>query len=1086
MEKLSFAIVSLCAAASVAPRALLAIDNPGAVCGEPAESRFTLVAGSRPVPAVYVAPGENSAVRIAADNLAADFGRVTGIDAVRAGSPSLARTLVVAGVVDGPTLKPLVDAGAIDPAPLAGKREVYRMSFVKRPWPGVDEALVIAGSDRRGAVYGIYELSEQIGVSPWYDWADAPVPRRRTLAIERGVYTNGEPAVRWRGIFLNDEAPCLTSWVKNTYGTGFGDHRFYARVGELILRLRGNFLWPAMWCWAFYADDSENSATMDAMGVAIGTSHHEPMARNHQEWARRRNKSGPWNYRTNQETLDAFFAEGVRRARGTEDLITIGMRGDGDVEMDGTGDIGLMDRIISNQRAIIEREQGRPAAEVPQVWALYKEVQDTYDKGFRPPDDVTILLCDDNWGDLRRLPGPEERRRSGGWGIYYHVDYVGAPRNSKFINVTSAASMWEQLSLAGEYGVDRLWVLNVGDLKPMEYPITLFMDMAWNPSRYTASSLPEFTLNFCERFFGRGEAAEAARILDATSRYACRITPEMLDAGTYDLESGEWAKVAGDYARLAADAEAQYSRLPEEAKAAYFEIVLFHVRAMSNLYEMYFAQALGDAERVAAAFARHGELCAEYNNSLAGGKWKGMMTQKVIGYTSWHDNFAGDTCPKVAAGDAAAEAAADAARAAELLAAKEPRIYSVQRSKSYDANMGENWWMRRHDAILERLKSEREFDLVLAGDSITHRWERHGREAYVQVTNELKVLNLGFGADNVRNLLWRFRSGELDGYRAKAIQLMIGTNNSVSESPETTAAEIRAALREIRARQPQAKILLSPILPRGKPDSVERGKNEAVNALLRPLADGKTIEWADWSGFFTLPDGRLKPDLQDDGLHPNAKGYAEWAKVALPVWKAAAGLAPAAGASAGSEVGAGRKDSAKDAPEGAGFVALQAHEFASAVAPGGFRWEFIAGLGRGDGAMEVFPRLEPPRGAKLVYKVAAPEGAKSATVVVSTRSTLAFARREGHRYTVAFAGGPAKEVNFNSRLDERPENIYSVFYPTVARRVASCRVRFDVLPGRDGDGLLTLELAPLDQGVAFESVVVDFGGAPRQYLLGTR
>ena len=1053
------------AAAALAALTAVAMDHPGATADRLASDRFTLVENGRPAAKIVVECDE-PAVKIAASNLDADFERVTG----ERTSADSRRAIVV----------------RIDPA-LKVKRETYVMKVTP-------DAIVVSGSDRRGAVYGIYELSEQIGVSPWYDWADAPVPRRTALSIARGTYTNGEPAVRYRGIFLNDEAPCLTGWVKNTYGTDFGDHRFYARVGELVLRLRGNFIWPAMWCWAFYADDPENSKTLDEMGVIVGTSHHEPMARNHQEYARRRKEIGAWNYRTNKEALDKFFAEGVRRMKTPEDVVTIGMRGDGDVEMDGNGDMELMKSIIANQRAIIGRETGKSAADVPQVWALYKEVQDYFDKGMRPPEDVTILLCDDNWGNVRMLPRAEERNRPGGWGMYYHVDYVGAPRNSKFMNCTSAASMWEQMSLAHEYGVDRLWVLNVGDLKPMEYPITLFLDMAWNPTRYTPATLGKFTERFCAGIFGEQEAKESARILDLTSRWACRCTPEMLNKDTYGLKSGEWAKVAGEYANLAKDAEAQYARLPADVKDAYFEIVLFHVKAMANLYEMYYAQAMNlhlaakDAksaeeedeinawgDRVEAAFNRHGELCDEYNLKVAGGKWNGMMKQKVIGYTSWSDGFPADTCPKVVRAGAAAERAAAAESAAKLLGAKEPRIYSVQRAKSYDANMGENWWMRRHDAILERVKAEREFDLVLAGDSITHRWERHGKDAYVQVTNELKVLNLGFGADNVKNLLWRFRSGELDGYRAKAVQLMIGTNNGTSEPPEETAAQIRAALREIRARQPQAKILLCPILPRGTPDSVERGKNDAVNELLKPLADGKTIVWTDWSGFFTLDDGRLTPGLNDDGLHPNAKGYAAWAKVALPVWKAACGKGDVHKArDKGSEksprvsrLKSNVKSSFSD------VVAIEANRFAKSDAPKGFRWEFIPGLGYGEGAMEVFPRVDAPTGAKLSYKVDVPNGVKFADVTVVTRSTLAFARPGGHRYAVAFAkGGEPKVVNFNSRLNEKPENIYSVYYPTIVRRVVRQKVRLEV--PHDASGSATLELSPIDQGVAFEQVLVDW------------
>ena len=1033
----------------------LAIDNPG-ICGrELRKDRFTLIQEGVPVCAIAVETDE-AAVKIAAKNLADDFERVTGSrPPVKSG-----RRIVV----------------RIDPA-LAGKRELYKITFDKSD-------LVISGSDRRGAVYGIYELSEQIGVSPWYDWADAPLPKHRSLGIDIGEYTNGEPAVRYRGIFLNDEAPCLTSWVKNTYGTDFGDHRFYARVGELILRLRGNFLWPAMWCWAFYADDPENSKTFSDMGVIVGTSHHEPMARNHQEWARRRKEYGAWNYGVNKDVIDGFFAEGVRRAKDTEDLITIGMRGDGDEEIEGDSSVAFMENIIANQRAIIERETGRKACEVPQVWALYKEVLDYYDKGLRVPDDVTLLLCDDNWGNVRRLPNAEERSRPGGWGMYYHVDYVGAPRNSKFLNVTSAMGMWEQLSLAYEYGVDRLWILNVGDLKPMEYPISLFMDMAWKPGRYTPKTLHAFTVGFCERIVGRKEAKEAARILDTTSRWAARVTPEMLDANTYDLGSGEWKKVRDDYQKLLADAEAQYARISENCKAAYFEIILFHVRVMANLYDMYYSQsnnlALAGADdaksrkeldywadRVEDCFRRHAAICGDYNFAVAGGKWCGMMTQKVIGYTSWNDGFPADKCPKVK------RSRERQANSLAWLDESEPRIYSIQRSKSFDRNMGENWWMRRHEATLEKIRAEKEFDLVLIGDSITHRWERHGKEAYVDVTNSLRVLNLGYGADNVKNCLWRLRDGELDGYRAKVVQLMIGTNNGVNESAEETAGQIRACIREIHARQPQAKILLSAILPRGNPDSVERGKNDAVNELLKPLCDGEKIIWHDWSGFFTLPDGRLKPDLQDDSLHPNAKGYAAWRDAALPLWKELVeGRTPEK-----AKRIAPRLRETSVAKANSKHISIEAEHYVKALAPDGARWEVLHGLGRTLSGVEVFPRTLDPKGAKLVYDVKIPSGVDEVDVTVVTRSTLAFARKEGHRYTVGFAGGDAKEINFNERLNEDKENIYSVFYPTVARRVVAKTATLKTPPAG-----AALELAPLDPGVAFEKIVVSWGDKVRTYL----
>ncbi|MGM9703699.1 MAG: glycosyl hydrolase 115 family protein, partial [Prevotella sp.] len=548
----------------------------------------------------------------------------------------------------------LAKAKVIDARLLKGKREKYIITTTD------DGSLVIAGSDRRGTIYGIYELSRQLGVSPWNWWADVPTERHRAIYVNKGTYTDGEPAVRYRGIFLNDEAPCLTSWVKNTYGTEFGDHRFYERVFELILRLRGNMLWPAMWGWAFYADDPLNGKTADEMGVIIGTSHHEPMARNHQEYARHRDQWGAWNYNTNKENIQRFFREGMERAKGTEDLITIGMRGDGDEAMSEEADTRLLEQVVADQRKIIAKVTGKKASETPQVWALYKEVLDYYDKGMRVPDDVIMLLCDDNWGNVRRVPTEKELKHKGGWGLYYHVDYVGAPRNSKFLNATPTQNMWEQLTLAYDYGIDRLWILNVGDLKPMEYPIQMFLDMAWNPREYTAANITDHTLRFCRQQFGCKQAEEAARILNLCCKYNGRCTAEMLDASTYDIDNGDWQTVVSQYKQLELDALRQYASLPDNMRDAYRQIILFPVQAMSNLHQMYYAQAMNLrahekgcpsqnhwADLCEQAFLRDSVLCAEYNLTMSNGKWNGMMTQKHIGYTSWHDGFPKDICPKL-------------------------------------------------------------------------------------------------------------------------------------------------------------------------------------------------------------------------------------------------------------------------------------------------------------------------------------------------------------------------------------------------------------------------------------------------------
>ena len=587
---------------------------------------------------------EHSCVRLAAANLAADFEKVTGRSTIVGGSP----TKVLIGTVGtNPQIDQWVKQGEL--RDLKGKTEKYIIKTI-------GDQLVIAGSDKRGTVYGIYELSRQIGVSPWYYWADVPVEHHSELYILKGEYTDGEPAVRYRGLFLNDEAPCLTTWVKNTFGTNFGGHKFYEKVFELILRLKGNYLWPAMWGWAFYADDPENLKTADAMGVMMGTSHHEPMARNHQEYARDRKGWGAWNYATNKENLDRFFREGIERMKGTDDIVTIGMRGDGDEAMGNGTDTKLLENIINNQRRIIKEVTGRPAKETPQIWALYKEVQDYYDAGLRVPDDVTVLLCDDNWGNVRRLPTTEEKKRKGGWGLYYHVDYVGAPRNSKWINVTPIQNMWEQLQLAYNGGIQKLWILNVGDLKPMEYPIQLFMDMAWDPTRYQVTNLLDHPRAFCAESFGEDQACEAASLLNLVSKYNGRITSEMLDARTYTTD--EFAQVVSEYQALEARALRQFITLKPEARDAYRQIILFPIQAMGNIYEMYYAQAMNHelaaqddpeancwAERCRQAFKRDSLLNLQYNKEIAGGKWDGMMIQKHISYRTWNDNYRADVCP---------------------------------------------------------------------------------------------------------------------------------------------------------------------------------------------------------------------------------------------------------------------------------------------------------------------------------------------------------------------------------------------------------------------------------------------------------
>lgn len=591
---------------------------------------------------ILVDRADHEGVLMAVENLRNDFQMVCG---TRPEAVNYAESeMIIVGSLRSAWIKRLMTKGKIAQKELKGKNEKYIMTVVEQPVEGVRRALVIAGSDKRGTIYGIYELSRRLGVSPWYWWLDVPVAHRSDVAIEPGIYTDGEPRVAYRGIFINDEWPSFGSWASEKFG-GINS-RCYERMFELLLRLKGNFLWPAMWASAFYDDDPKNGELADKMGIIMGTSHHEPMALAQQDWKRR--GKGAWDYTTNAAGLQAFWQTGVERAKNWETLYTVGMRGDGDMAQEGNTK-ELLTQIVGDQRKIIEQVTRKRAADVPQVWALYKEVQDFYDQGMQVPDDVTLLLCDDNWGNVRRLPAVGEKRRKGGYGMYYHFDYVGAPRNSKWVNISPIPRVWEQLNLTYRHGVDKLWIVNVGDLKPMEYPITFFLDMAWNPDRFTADNLTAHADSFCASIFGEKEAKEASRLLRTYAKYNRRMIPEQLNEGTFTSRYGEWKRVVADYDQLARDAEALAQRLPESQRDACFELLGYPIAACANLYDMYYAQHQNKqlarkkdpqanfwADRVAECYRRDSLLTLEYHN-VAGGKWHHMMDQIHIGYTSWNN-----------------------------------------------------------------------------------------------------------------------------------------------------------------------------------------------------------------------------------------------------------------------------------------------------------------------------------------------------------------------------------------------------------------------------------------------------------------
>lgn len=494
--------------------------------------------------------------------------------------------------------------------------------------------LVVLGSDKRGTIYGIYELSRQIGVSPWYWMADAPISRHDKIYVLPGTYTDGEPKVKYRGIFINDEWPSFGGWCSNKFG-GINS-KAYQHIFELLLRLKANYFWPAMWGSNFNEDDPESPRLADEMGIVMGTSHHEPMMRSHREYLKRKEEVGPWNYATNPDRLDKFFMDGMKRNAKYDNLVTIGMRGDGDVAM-GNGDdaenIKTLGKVIAAQRRIIGEAYGKPASKVPQLWAIFTEVQRYYDAGFTVPDDVTLLFCDNNWGYIRRKGTAEERKRKGGLGLYYHIDMNGGPWNDRWVNTTTIPKLREQLHEAYASGIDRIWIINVGDLKPKEVPIDFIMNYAWNPDAIKPGDEQPWLERFAGSIFGEENAGEVADLIAKYSKYNLLRKPEVQMPGIFNEH--EMLVTSQCWQSLVQRAENLRSKLPEQMQDAYYQLVYYPVVASANVAEIYNHATMGDSLGIEAMLQKDAELSSYYNNVMAGGKWKGMMSDNHIGYTQW-------------------------------------------------------------------------------------------------------------------------------------------------------------------------------------------------------------------------------------------------------------------------------------------------------------------------------------------------------------------------------------------------------------------------------------------------------------------
>ena len=637
----------MCLFILLTPPALHAIDDLSYVLENVMEGAFPLVTEGKAAPLVASDQDYPGVIRILGI-FQMDIQSVSQIlpDVYTEKIPKAKRIVLIGTVGKSPLIDQLVQKKKLNVSDIQGKWDAFVIQILDKPMKGVDQALVIAGSNKRGTIYGMLDVSKHIGVSPWVWWADVPPKQKANIFIQSGKILSGEPAVKYRGIFLNDEEPSLGRWAVENYG-GFTSG-FYEKLFVLILRLRGNFLWPAMWWASFNSDDPENPVLADEMGIVMSTSHHEPMMRAHAEW--RPYGGGEWNYETNAEQLRQFWTEGIERMGDKESVVTLAMRGDGDRAMSEETNIALLEQIVKDQREILAEVTDKDVTTIPQVWALYKEVQDYYDKGMTVPEDVTLLLCDDNWGNVRRLPPPDAPPRSGGYGMYYHFDFVGGPRNHKWLNTSTIARIWEQMHLCYRHGVERIWVVNVGDLKPMEFPISFFLDYAWNPDQWPADRLPEYTVLWAEEQFGPEHAEAIAEILNQYTKFNSRRKPEMLSKDTYSLiHYQEWERIVDDYNAILDQAEAIAKKLPAAYSDAYYQLVLHPVRACANLNEMRFTEARNHlyasqgraitndlADKVKELFERDQAISQTYHE-IADGKWNNMMNQNHISYTYWQE-----------------------------------------------------------------------------------------------------------------------------------------------------------------------------------------------------------------------------------------------------------------------------------------------------------------------------------------------------------------------------------------------------------------------------------------------------------------
>lgn len=557
-----------------------------------------------------------------------------------------------------------------------GKRESYAFIVAENPVEGIESALVIYGGDKLGTIYGLFHLSELLGVTAMVDWGDCQYVKQDSFILkEEDSFVSKEPSVKYRGFFINDEWPCCGNWATSHFGSF--NAKMYDHIFEYLLRMKGNYLWPAMWAENFMLDgpDLESMKLADEYGIYIGMSHHEPCMRSGAEYSKVRGPKSPygdaWSYVTNKEGILRFWEDGVKRSIGHNVFPTVGMRGENDSKMLGedsliSDNVRLLKEIITKQREMIHEHLETDGKKVPQLFAVYKEVEDYYFgggseeglRGFKELEDVTLLLCEDNWGNMRALPEAFERNHKGGFGMYFHLDYHGDPVSYEWVSSTELSKIWEQMTEAYEYGVRELWIVNVGDVKFQEFPLNYFMDLAYDFEKWGSlapNSTKEYTKAWIESVFGsytsKEEREEIQEVLEGYLKINALRKPESLNDTVYHpAHYLECEKLLSFCGKLEEKNERLWKILEERGMGdAYFSMIYFSAEASFNLLKMHLYSGknhlyASQGKAVANEYDKLVEACIEKDEALKTqmaefkeGKWAGMELASHIGFTNWND-----------------------------------------------------------------------------------------------------------------------------------------------------------------------------------------------------------------------------------------------------------------------------------------------------------------------------------------------------------------------------------------------------------------------------------------------------------------